>query len=340
LAFCIIFSISLSSKEPILSPKELANHPPRIIRMCCMFGYGVPIIIIPGIKMSSIGSVEEMGSHHYLGDPKEKDGIVYTRRGGFIDLGHLRDITDWTAYLYLQILKSQSEGMVMLNLGYEGGEKSLIINVPKDTKKEDALLIAGRIAYDLSIWHEIATWYGCTSTPMIPERYSSFSLEDPYSNLTGAFIAMEAIQSDLPYNEAVTKVLAETLKRLDAVYTHEETRQAMEAVRDQWWTSSERLPSRKVQIKRTLSVYSTLKPLLVPGWIKSYQEPIEITVPDFTSEGIPLGSYYQLNFKLNYQFPFKKMFPDRKDRTITNDDFELVLNDVVNDMLKRGVDIN
>lgn len=340
LVFCFFISMHLFSKEPILTSKEMSNHPPKVIRMCCMFGYDVPVILIPGIKMSSISSVEEMGPHRYMGDPAEQNGIIYTRRGGFIDLGHLRDITDWTAYLYLQILRSRSEGMVMLNLGYEGGEKSLVINVPENTTKNDALLIAGRIAYDLSIWHEIATWYGSSSMPMIHERYSSFSLEDAYSNLTGVYVAIKAIQSDLTYDDAVTKILAETLTMLDAVSTVEETRLAMESVKDLWWTNEKRLPSRKVLIKREISVYATLKPWIVPGWVKDNEEPLGLIIPEFTAEGVPLNSYYELNFIMNHQFPFKKMFPDRKGRRITNSDFELVLHDVVSNMLKRGVAID
>ncbi|MDP3432015.1 MAG: DUF4056 domain-containing protein [Bacteroidota bacterium] len=46
----------------------------------------------------------------------------------------------------------------------------------------DLVNLAGKIAYDLSVWHEIATWFGASTIPFVPERYSSFSVEDVYSN--------------------------------------------------------------------------------------------------------------------------------------------------------------
>jgi hypothetical protein len=292
--------------------------------------------MVPGYKYSEISSISKVGPHKYLGGDDEGNGIIYTKRGGFIDLGHLRDIADWTAFLYLQVEKSKSEGLLLIDLGYEGGVKSLVINAKEDLNKNNMLLIAGKIAYDLSVWHEIATWYGASTVPMVPERYSSFSVEDAYSNLLGVQIAMEAIKSDLPYNDAITNILAGKLVLLGAVSTEMETKMALESVNNLWWTNAKRLPSRKVLIERELSVYHTLKPWLIPELVKNEEvEPYELTVPEFTTDGISLESYYQLGFKMNRHFRFKRIFPERKGRNITQKDFEVVLEDIGRDMNRK-----
>lgn len=335
LGFGLLFTLHVFAKAPLLSPKESLIHPPRIIRTCCSFGYEVPLAVIPGVKITETSSIEKLGPHQYLGDPTEGNGIIYTRRGGFIDLGHLRDMADWTAFLYLQAQRSQKQGVILVDLGREGGIKSLVMNVPKETSSDDLLLIAGKIAYDLSVWHEIATWYGCATVPLLPERYSSFSIEDAYSNLLGVHIAMEAIRSEMPYEQAVTITISETMQKLGAVASEAETRMAMESVRNIWWTNDKHLPSRKVLLQRQLGVYETLTPWLVPGWKENADSAFELTVPEFTGDGISLDNYYQLGFKLNYRFRYKKIFPDRKGRQITQEDFDLVLDDVARKMIRK-----
>ena len=49
--------------------------------------------------------------------------------------------------------------------------------------------------YQLSLWHEIATWYGWASFEAFPERASAFSPEDLYSNLLGAKLVGPIISS-------------------------------------------------------------------------------------------------------------------------------------------------
>jgi len=250
-------------------------------------------------------------------------------------MAHVRDQSDWTAYLYTQLLENKRKGTLSLILGYEGGEKALHVRIPTDMDNLDLICLAGKIAYDLSVWHEIATWFGASSIPFVPERYSSFSIEDPYSNLLGVTIGIQALQSELPYEKAVTLIIGETLKNLDAVRNEAETFMAMEAVRDIWWTRDKKLPSSKVLIQRQLQVYSCLKPWLVPGWIGKDQQPNELKIQDFTSDGQSLNAFYQLEFKLNYKFPFHKMFPERKDRNITQNDFDRLLAQVAKELTRK-----
>lgn len=333
--FCS-FQLLLQAKAPHIPVNSQLTKPHRVIRTCCSFGADMQFFAIPGIKLTEITSLEKIGTHHYLGDSEEQNGIIYTRRGGFIDMGHLRDQCDWMAYLYIQLEESRKKGSLDLEIGHEGGEKNLRVRIPSFLSNSDLLNLAGKIAYDLSVWHEIATWFGASTIPLIPERYSSFSVEDAFSNLLGVTIGYKAIQSNLPYEEAVTQIIDETLKSMNVVTSEAETLLAMEEVRNVWWTSEKRLPSGKVLLQRQLNVYPCLSPWLVPGWATPNQLPLELTVPEFTSAGESLNKFYVLQFRLNHKFPFRKMFPERKDRTITQNDFECLLSQIATELNHKG----
>lgn len=339
LSFLIILISSvfnhLYSKAPIYAHEKQNIKPGRIIRTCCSFGSEVQFFAIPGIKLTEITSLEKIGKHHYLGDNTEENGIIYTRRGGFIDMGHLRDQIDWMSYIYNQMLQSRKEGSLSLDLGHEGGDKILNVRLSHELSDSDLILLSGKIAYDLSVWHEIATWFGASTIPFIPERYSSFSVEDAYSNLLGITIGIKAIESELPYEEAVTKLISQTLTDLNAVTNESETYMAMEAVRNIWWTRDKRLPSGKILLQRQLNVYPCLSPWLVPGWAKSNQAPLELNVPEYAKDGTLLTDYYTLEFRLNHKFPFRKMFPERKERMITQNDFDSLLIQIASELTKR-----
>jgi len=329
--------ISVKAKAPVFSENNPIIKPHRIIRTCCSFGTDMQMFAIPGVKLTEITSIEKIGTHHYLGDPSEENGIIYTRRGGFIDMGHLRDQSDWTAYIYNVLLEHKNRGNLSLILGHEGGEKTLNVQISPTLTDADLILLSAKIAYDLSVWHEIATWFGASTIPFVPERYSSFSVEDAYSNMLGINIGLQALNSELPYEEAVTQIIDQTLKSLDVVVNESDTYLAMESVRDLWWTRQKRLPSGKVLLQRQLQVYPCLQPWLVPGWtIPNNETSKELTVPEYASTGEPLNKFYSLDFKLNHKFPFRKMFPDRKDRNITQIDFERLLAQIATELTKKN----
>lgn len=322
----LMSSASVLAKPPRLTLRELSNPPSKVIRTCCAFGAELSIARIPFMKMTDIISLQDVGSHYYFGDKNEINGIIYTRKGGFIDLGHLRDYADYTAYLYNVIrLYAANKSDVVLELGHEGGLKELTINNPHEIDSLVLFELAGKIAYDLSLWHEIATWFGSSYVPLIPERYSSFSPEDLYSNLLGVKLGIQALKSDLEYNEAMKMALSETLNDLEAVSTLEETYQAMEQVENIWWSREKPLPSRKVLIKRYLDSESSLEPWLLPGDKKRYSPHIlDKPDPAFTE-------LYRLNIKINRKFP--PMFPDSQHhcRTIDQNDFKWFINRIRDD---------
>jgi hypothetical protein len=317
--------ISIWSKPLILTDRQIASPPPRIIRTCCSFGSDVSVVALPFIKVTDITCIGNLGAHHFLGNTEEGNGIIYTKTGGFIDMGHLRDQADWTAYLYALITKNKSVGYIHQRLGHEGGEKELDVEIPADISDEDVVTLAGRIAYDLSVWHEIATWYGASYIPMVPERYSSFSVEDAYSNLMGVTLGIEAIKSPLPYEQAMTLLISNKLKELGCVTTEAETYSAMEAVRNIWWTRDKHLPSSKVLIERQTDVYTRVVPMLIPDAEKDSILPYVLNVPSKTGNGYELTDLYDLNFKLNFKFPVKKLFPEEVGRSITQHNFDTLI---------------
>lgn len=327
--FFIVGMVPVSAKPLPVSPKDLASPPARIIRTCCSFGADLRVTAIPVKKVTHITSLEHLGPHQYLGRPEEgKNGIIYTRRGGFIDLGHLRDQADWTAYLYALILHSQARGEIVQKLGHEGGIKMLHLDIPARLDSADARLLAARIAYDLSVWHEIATWFGASYVPLVTERYSSFSIEDAYSNLLGTILGMEALQSELPYEQAMTRLLAQTMEQLQAVPTAAGTYLAMETVHNIWWTREKKLPSAKILLERQLNVYSDLKPMLVPGMAEADVTALILSVPETTRSGQPLSDLYELVIRPNYKFPMKEIFPTENRSFITQKDFAVLLRQV------------
>ncbi len=336
LILLLLLSNSMFAKIPELTKKQLTSPPPRIIRTCCSFGYDMKLVGIPGVKITEISDIHSIGKHVYLGHASEENGIIYTKNGGFIDLAHLRDQADWTAYLYTQILRSKETPVSFQKLGQEGGSKKLFLNLSEEMTIEDEIKLAGRIAYDLSLWHEIATWFGASTIPMVPERYSSFSAEDAYSNLLGVLISMKALKSELPFEEAMTKYIEEALYELDVVWSQEESFIAMEEVLDIWWTNEKRLPNKTVLLQRQLNVFPTVTPWLVPNWQIDELTSTSIDLPLYASNGILLSEYYDFEIRLNAKFPYKKMFPYRQGRRITETDFPVLIDEVKEELNLLG----
>ena len=318
------------AKAPDLDLKELRVAPPKIIRTCCGFGAEVGIIGVPFAKRTNITSREKIGTHVYLGDKSENNGNIYTRLGGFIDLGHLRDCADWTAYLYSVMAAGRDNFQLQkIDLRNEGGSKTLEFYIPENFSEDELINLAGKIAYDLSLWHEISTWFGASYVPLVPERFSSFSPEDMYSNLLGVYLGMKAIKSDLEFNEAMTLELDNVLDILESVDSEEETLDAMLSVNDIWYTNKKKFPNKKVTIKRYLDIESELTPWLIPG--ENVNEPYVLKKPDHK-----LSDFYELSLKVNFRFPIDSIVPDNNKRVITQNDFERFIEYIQNELIAEN----
>ncbi len=320
-----ICSFNLFSTAPNLTNKERTSPPPKVIRTCCAFGSDLSVARIPFVRKTDITSIENVGRHHYLGSNEEGNGIVYTKKGGFLDLGHLRDYADWTAFLYITVKDAADNGVdVELNLGTEGGQKKLLVYDPSQFSNDELFELAGRIAYDLSVWHEIATWFGASYIPLVPERYSSFSPEDLYSNLLGITLGIQALKSELEFDEAMTILLADKMDKLGVVQTAKETYDAMEQVKDVWWTRDKPLPSRKILIRKYLDSEFDLTPWLVPN-DELYQIPYVIVKPDKK-----YSDFFEIKIHLTRRFIPMTHASTFVDRTISQKDFMWINNYIEN----------
>ncbi len=328
------FLIGIFAKIPVFTPRQQRKPPPKIIRTCCQFGSDVTMFGMPFRKLNAISAPALLGQHVYLGDKEENNGIIYTHRGGFIDVGHLRDQADWTAFLYFNILQNRSKQEMNIRLGREGGVKSLVVKNAPELTDRDRLAIAGHIAFDLSVWHELSTWFGVSYIPLIPERYSSFSPEDLYSNALGVLLGMDAIQSARPFEAAMTRAIQITLDTLMTVETIEDTKKCMQAVEGKWWTRRVPLPSGRFLINRYYDAYRPLQPWLIPQ-DEGHYVPKEIRLVDKTIEGRPLTDYYTLKIRTNFRVPVKKIFPERKTHEITNMDFPAMIRWVREDVARK-----
>jgi hypothetical protein len=328
-AMFFITTIQGYSKGMVFLKEPLS--PPRTIRVCCSFGSKVGIVVIPFFTLTEITGVENIGEHHYMGDRKEGNGIIYTRKGGFIDVAHLRDQSDWTAYLYYIIQEHKGDPDYEIRLGYEGGTKRLFLNIPNDISDENLMVLAGRIAYDLSVWHEIATWYGVSSVPFLRERFSSFSLEDDYSNLLGVTLGIEALKSDLPFDEAMTKLLEAKLVELERVDSISQTYDAMEKVLNKWWTRDYRFPQNFVTLKREYATYNYTTPLIIPEMSDSLDDKCILGLPELTNTSLCASDLYTFQVKINGKVYSNHYFSDNKKKVITNRDFLSLIHEINRD---------
>ncbi len=262
---------------------------PRNVRPCCAFGYdlkvGMGVVPVPGFKVGNLIDPARIGRHSY--DPSlvsvenaasgflsgEVNGMTYSCRGGFIDLAHVRDYADWTFFLATEMESLLDTGGV-LELPDEAGQRFVYLVAPGEGmvqhigRRELAVALAQWIAFQLSIWHETATWYGWSTWRAFPEEASAFSPEDLYSNLIGIKIAGEILSvgtvvGKRQFNRNMDYAIETVLKRLGAMPAPG-TRQAADAIDGLWWDSRARLPNKGLVLRRNFDIGPLIVPWRVP----------------------------------------------------------------------------
>lgn len=305
---------------------DVPNIPlPRRLRPCCAFGTDLRVrlmsVAVPGVALANVISVEDLGPHQFDngtlafessrpgGTPlnDERNGLIYTCRGGFIDVAHLRDWADWTLALGAHIARTMETGST-IELTPEGGRRRIRI-APVDPeilatygRREVAVPLAQWLAFQLSVWHEIATWFGWSALPLFPEEASAFSPEDLYSNLLGIRIAGmlvhgHAVATEAAYNENMNVTIARLLGRLGAVPA-KVGRSAALAVDGLWWDSAVALPAKQLVRRRSFDAGTMLTPWLVTRGAASSkfkqrvaeacggeEEPVTLRNPDTCASG-------------------------------------------------------
>ncbi|MBM4027887.1 MAG: DUF4056 domain-containing protein [Planctomycetes bacterium] len=215
---------------------------------------GSPRVRFGSYPSSNIGTFfkgPDLGTHGYRFRLSEKNGIAYTCRGGHIDVIHVRIAADWTAYLtattYRHLMERKSG--FSCKLAVDRSRSYVTFSYPEDwdrrskveqmaIAREVAMAVGPYLAWTLTTWHEMLTWYGFKCIGPFPEYPSAFSWEDSYSNLLGTIIAIRALNdSEHSYNDAVKIALDQEMQRLGVQPAHV-ARQASESVRGKWFTGN------------------------------------------------------------------------------------------------------
>ncbi len=263
------------------------------LRPCCAFGAQIGVKLgpfpIPGYRIPNLLGPADLGRHTYdsgvlrlrneegldLSVGEEHNGLVYTCRGGFIDTAHVRDYADWMLYVAAQLYGHLFDGeRFELILPEEGGSRRIRL-APVDPAAVDqigvrplAIWLARWAVFQMSIWHEIATWFGYRAVPGFSERSSAFSPEDLYSNLLGVHVTAGLLyrhgaRTERVYNRSVDAWFARILEVLGGVPRKAGLEAAM-AVEGLWWDAERRVPDNALVMRRNLEIGERIAPWLVP----------------------------------------------------------------------------
>ncbi|WP_394205741.1 DUF4056 domain-containing protein [Shewanella waksmanii] len=271
---------------------------PQSVRPCCAFGNNHKIKMgathIPFYRFSNTVSIDDIGPHafdagnfsHQKGLPNgrrggENNGLIYTLKGGFIDLAHVRDTADNTVALFYLIQRRLGQEFTVA-LPDEIGQRYIQFHafdtstLSATALRELAIHVAARQAYFMAEAHEIAQWHGYRTLAPWSETVSAYSPEDLYSNMLGAKIATALLSNNLAmntelYNQHMTQWLDATLRYLVPV-DKAQTAELLEAVDGLWWDSSEPLPSKAMLLLRHYQMGDEQKPYLVPFNLVTQQE--------------------------------------------------------------------
>ncbi len=133
---------------------------------------------------------------------------------------------------------------------------------------EVAITLAQWAAFQISVWHEIVTWWSFESIKGFSEKVSAFSLEDLYSNavglrMAGGILRSQHVLSRQEWDSQMDAWIAVTLQRLGALPT-DLGRRAMKAVDGRWWDSSKDLPDRTLVKRRSFDLGPRVTPWRIP----------------------------------------------------------------------------
>jgi hypothetical protein len=218
-----------------------------------------------------------LGRHSYGSLLFENNGIVYTCRGGHVDIAHVRIGADNVRYLYYKTKKNLISGKrdFTFKLNVEPSTYFVRIYYPPGWKKmsrkeraakadELAMELSQYFTFTMTTWHEVLTWFGYKCMAILPEEPSAFSWEDIYSNLVGIRIGAAALRdSGHGYDKAVTIALKDELEKL-GVQSSTTARKASEKMRGIWYDGTFLVNMKERNLDIGLDD-GYVTPVLVPG---------------------------------------------------------------------------
>ena len=329
---------------------------PGRVRPCCAFGMDLKVqvagVTVPGYSQGNVIGLAELGRHEYDNGAMtlnerltsiatlESNGLVYTCRGGFIDTAHVRDNADLTLYLTNQIVAALPGGTV-LSLKGDGATRRVVVKgVPPELMErtgrwETAITLAQWAAFQISIWHEIVTFYGFESFPGFSEKVSAFSPEDFYSNALGARIAGgvlrgRRIRTRDEWDESMNAWVPAALKRLGAM-SSDIGRLAMKSVDGRWWDSKKELPDWTLVMRRKMEISHHVTPWrladakapaddVLDTSCAAFPSALPLDIPDHLGEH-PITEYVTVDFEVESWAPEALIPASSTSRRLTSEDF-------------------
>ena len=211
-----------------------------------------------------------LGTHKGL---SEGQGMLYTLRGGTIDMAHVRGAADQTKQAYDRAYDCIVDGRRSFTVrpAWERITNKVEFNYPADWDRTAlaerrkiahaiAIKVAPVVGYNSTLMHEMLTWKGAKFFLIEPEFKSSFSWEDLYCHAVGCWVTVDAINAGGDFNETFTKLLDQELKRLGVV-SKSKAKEITKSVRGKWYT-------RSSLYMRNMDSYldDDISPCIIPGY--------------------------------------------------------------------------
>ncbi|HXH32129.1 MAG TPA: DUF4056 domain-containing protein [Bacteriovoracaceae bacterium] len=251
----------------------------------------------------------KLGEHRFarIGDEDDKEdkvGLIYTCKGGFIDVSHVRDTADWAAHILYNLSSWIGSGREVL-AREEGSFETRGVYFPKLTTKQltslskaDLADLAVAISNSMALLHEIPTSFNI-------QKGSAFSVEDAYSNLLGSYLGVRAAQGPLPFNRAMSEILLSELSELGSM-EKKKTVIVHKMVKNLWWKSSFSGGFDSV-LKRDFTFEDDIRPFRVDAvpYCQSDAEKV-LKIPAVLSNGRSVNEYFQIRGQMKEHF-FEKL---------------------------------
>ena len=271
---------------------EVAAVPMRKkMRPCCAFGAQLRVRVGPvPVPLYFFGNMVDRSTiHHHVYDSgsstfgsrggapeilhSEGNGLAYGCRSGFLDVAHVRDNADVALYTIMAVARSLESGGD-IPLPSEGATEHIeLAAIREATLAEEgrwsiAIPLGQWLAFQTAVWHEIVTWFGYSTFTLFPEKVSSFSPEDLYSDLLGVRIAAAVIsqrgaRDEFAYNRNMDQWIDRALAVALSVPAPA-AEEAMLAVDGLWWDSRKRIPDVSLVLRRNFPSGASIQPWLVP----------------------------------------------------------------------------
>jgi len=240
----------------------------------------------------------DLGRHRTV---TERNGMVGTCEGGFIDLGHVRNAVDLTRWLARgiesKIMKGKSghsfsltdPSRHYLEITYPDKWDELGASERETIAKDVSIQAAAHAIYMSTTWHEIITYLGWKPVG-IPVFISALSPEDNYSNLLGVVIGATALRdTDNSFNQAVTLAMNKEFRAL-GIQPKSDVRAASKNIYGLWYVGEGYFGVK--MLRRHLDIGlgdNMVEPWLIPGLCDGAR-PRAYRVPglDFTGYGFSI----------------------------------------------------